>query len=205
MCKGVSVCTELGADPALWSHTSPLWPKPWFPEATEAFSAAYASAEAGDMGTALRYLEQARGPELREWFDIHAQNTGRFRVAHYGRKPQPDPLPELDPLRSVKSFERELFDRDGCQCRYCGTQVFPEALLKRFERMVGPEHFKATGTNATRHGVRMAFSAALDHVDPWSRGGRTDPSNLVTACWPCNYGKAEYTLGELGLEDPRTT
>jgi len=46
--------------------------------------------------------------------------------------------------------------------------------------------------------------ATLDaDVDPHSRGGRTDPSNLVTACWACNYGKSSYTLTELGMEDPR--
>lgn len=203
MCKKKTFCAELGADPAAWSPTSPLWPKTWFPEATTAFNTAYRAADAGDLEAAVRLLEDTRGPELREWFDVHAQNTGRFRAAHFGRQSTPEPVPDLDPLRKPDRFEAELFERDGCRCRYCGTEVFPTRMLKRFEHMVGSEHFKATGTNATRHGVRMAFSAALDHVVPWSRGGRTDPSNLVTACWPCNYGKAEYTLAELGLKDPR--
>jgi hypothetical protein len=34
-------------------------------------------------------------------------------------------------------------------------------------------------------------------------GGLTNAENLVTACWSCNFGKADYTLEEIGLEDPR--
>lgn len=205
MCKGVTVCTELGEDASRWSTSSPLWPKDWFPQATQSFGAAYRAAEEGDLEQALTYLAETRGPELRDWFDVHAQNTGWFRAAHFGREPKPEPMPDLDPLRKPDRYAAEVFERDGLRCRYCGKEVFPTAMLKRFERMVGPENFKTTGNNANRHGVRLAFSAALDHVEPHSRGGRTDPSNLVTACWPCNYGKADYTLAELGLMDPRLT
>lgn len=203
MCTGVPICTELGPDPALWSPTSPLWPKPWFGEATEVFRAAYRAAEEGDLDLALQRLAETRGEELREWFDVHAQNTGGFRVAHFGRQPGLEGARDLDPLRRPNRFEKDLFERDGYRCRYCGTEVFAKPTFVKFEQMVGSDNFKATGTNKTRHGARMAFGATLDHVEPWSRGGRTDPSNLVTACWPCNYGKAEYSLAELGLQDPR--
>lgn len=203
VCKGVPVCTELGTDPTQWSATSPLWPKGWFPKATQSFREAYRVGEAGDLERALAHLADTRGPELRDWYDVHAQNSGNFRVAHFGREPKPKSGLELDALRDPKRFEGELFERDGFRCRYCGTDVFSTAMLKRFERMVGLHNFRATGTNATRHGVAMAFRAVLDHVEPYNRGGRTDPSNLVTSCWPCNYGKAEYTLPELGLRDPR--
>ncbi len=30
----------------------------------------------------------------------------------------------------------------------------------------------------------------------------TNPSNLVTSCGPCNYGKAHYTIEQMGLDDP---
>jgi hypothetical protein len=203
MCKGALTCSELGAEPSQWSRSSPLWPKEWFPQAARSFEAAYRAAEAGDLDQALACLTDSRGPELRDWYDVHAQNAGGFRVAHFGREPKPEPGPPLDPLRKPDRFDAEVFRRDGLRCRYCGTAVFPAAMLKRFERMVGAENFKATGTNTTRHGVAMAFRAILDHVEPWSRGGRTDPSNLVTACWPCNYGKDNFTLSELGLRDPR--
>jgi 5-methylcytosine-specific restriction endonuclease McrA len=203
VCKGVAVCSELGADPALWSPSSPLWPKAWFGEATKAFEVAYQAAEAGELREAVEALERTRGAELREWFDVHAQNTGKFRVAHFGRQPVLADAVDLDPLRRVDRFQKDVFDRDGYSCRYCGTSVFSKPTFQRFEKLVGSDIFRASGDNKTRHGARMAFGATLDHVEPWNRGGRTDPSNLVTACWPCNYGKAEYTLAELGLNDPR--
>ncbi len=43
----------------------------------------------------------------------------------------------------------------------------------------------------------------LDHVIPYARGGGNGPDNLVTACWPCNFGRGSYSLEEVGLADPR--
>jgi hypothetical protein len=37
---------------------------------------------------------------------------------------------------------------------------------------------------------------ACDHVHPRSRGGKNDPSNLVTACKPCNSSKRDRTPEE---------
>jgi 5-methylcytosine-specific restriction endonuclease McrA len=42
-------------------------------------------------------------------------------------------------------------------------------------------------------------SLTLDHVVPASRGGKTEPDNLVTACKPCNNFKADRTPEESGL------
>ena len=35
-----------------------------------------------------------------------------------------------------------------------------------------------------------------DHLIPVSRGGNSDPSNLVTACFTCNRGKRNKTVDE---------
>jgi 5-methylcytosine-specific restriction endonuclease McrA len=35
-----------------------------------------------------------------------------------------------------------------------------------------------------------------------SRGGHTSLENLVTACYPCNFGKDNYTLDQLNLQSP---
>ncbi|WP_371179699.1 HNH endonuclease [Ahrensia sp. 13_GOM-1096m] len=45
----------------------------------------------------------------------------------------------------------------------------------------------------------------FDHVVPHSRGRSNHQENIVVSCAPCNYGKAEYSLDELGLKDPRHT
>lgn len=205
MCRRpAKICTELGPDPATWSPTSSLWPKDWFEASIDAFSEAYRLAQAGKLESAETALATTRASDLNVWYDVHAQNVGRFRQAHFGAE---DPVPThtvLDSSRSVTRFEKALFVRDGYRCRYCETRVVPGSVFKRMQTLLGKEVFDATSrSNSARNGVKLAFSAALDHVVPHSRGGSTDPDNLVTACWPCNYGKAEYTLAELGLNDPR--
>jgi 5-methylcytosine-specific restriction endonuclease McrA len=57
-------------------------------------------------------------------------------------------------------------------------------------------------TNAERPGVYLVYCATLDHVIPHQAGGRTDADNLVTSCWPCNYGKYKYSLEQLGMDSP---
>lgn len=36
----------------------------------------------------------------------------------------------------------------------------------------------------------------VDHIVPRAHGGTDDPSNLVTACAPCNLGKSHYAQGD---------
>lgn len=40
----------------------------------------------------------------------------------------------------------------------------------------------------------------VDHVTPVSKGGSNEVSNLVTACFECNRGKRDKTLGESFIE-----
>lgn len=42
----------------------------------------------------------------------------------------------------------------------------------------------------------------VDHVQPRSRGGRHEWTNVVAACARCNHRKADRTLHELGWELP---
>lgn len=202
MCRGTTTCTELGTDVSTWSTTSPLLPKEWFLEAFEAFQEARTAADEGDVEFALKHLERTRDRDLNEWFDVHAQNSGRFRAMHFGLEPKPDVI-DKDPVKTFASIERELMERDGYTCQYCRMPVLPGSAFTKFRDQVGAGNFPTVGTNAQRHGIKLVFSGTLDHVEPHSRGGRTTPENLVTCCWPCNYGKSEYTLTELGLEDPR--
>lgn len=45
---------------------------------------------------------------------------------------------------------------------------------------------------------RAAASTTIDHVHPLNRGGSNHPHNLVGACGPCNYVKADFMPTELG-------
>lgn len=43
----------------------------------------------------------------------------------------------------------------------------------------------------------------VDHVEPWSKGGRTEMKNLLTACHACNAGKRDTDGVDQALENKR--
>jgi len=46
--------------------------------------------------------------------------------------------------------------------------------------------------------------AQFDHAVPYTRGGSNEMDNLVVTRTPCNFGRMQYTVEEVGLVDPRT-
>lgn len=202
MCKGSNSCPVLGEDPETWDRFAPLRTPDWAGYAFTAFTQAVDAAGVGDLATADALLALTRERELNAWYDLHAQNIGTIRARHFGLEPAPMEVP-LDPVKRFDRYIAAVMERDGYRCRYCGNPILTRADLKRAQAALGADRFPITRANTTTHGIRLVFSGTLDHVEPHSRGGRTDASNLVTACWPCNYGKANYTCAELGIEDPR--
>ena len=64
-----------------------------------------------------------------------------------------------------------ILDRDGLQCALCGK-------------------------SAHKHGVEMH----IDHIMPWSKGGRDYAYNLITLCAGCNHEKSNFLLEEKNIE-----
>ena len=58
-----------------------------------------------------------------------------------------------------EGIKKEVWARDGLCCRYCG---FMSSKSDKFQ---------------------------LDHIHPWSRGGRHSKENMVVACRRCNVAK----------------
>ena len=148
---------------------------------------------------------------LSEYFIEHGQQTfhHRNRVLSVpdpkirfvdGRRPKGD--------RPAKQFEQRVLPLDGYRCRYCGIRVVPYEVFGETERILGREHFRMTDPegrkpkNEQQHGAALAFCAVVDHILPWNLGGDSCLTNLVTACFSCNYGKGDFTLEQLGLDDP---
>src|SRR5207302_543271 len=96
-----------------------------------------------------------------------------------------------------------MFKRDGYRCRYCGVRLFPKYVLVAFQQAVGTDLFPMGKGNRDRHGAAVVFIATYDHVVPCNRGGLNSLENLVTSCWSCQFGKYNWTLQQLGLDDPR--
>ena len=109
----------------------------------------------------------------------------------------------LAPIRMpTAAEEREVFTRDGWRCRWCTTPVIYKSALRRMH-LVFPMAFANGYTDASRHGLVLCSRASLDHVVAHSHGGTNADENLVTACWPCQFGRGNELIDRLGISDPR--
>jgi len=73
------------------------------------------------------------------------------------------------PRRISARLRSRVLIRDNCQCRMCGTSPLKDP----------------------------AITLQVDHILPWSKGGRTVLGNLQTLCAPCNSGKGDLMLRRL--------
>ena len=205
MCRiPASVCTELGPDSSVWPTRSPLPTPEAVRLAATAVKEALNRADAGELERAEDLLNACDQGFIQSWFIVHAQNAHRFRRDAF----HPQPIPAIPPDQRdrpypSKSVERAIYDRDLGRCVYCGIDVLLADDQKRLHAVVGDNVFAMGRTNLTRSGAMIATRATADHVIPRSQGGKTSADNLVTACWPCQFGKAEFSPRQLGLEDPR--
>ena len=107
------------------------------------------------------------------------------------------------PIRQ-KQLE-ELFIRDGWQCRYCSNPVGGNRKhFKKFAKQIDMPELIHGSTDESRHGIYLMMMASYDHVVPVNSGGSNETQNLVTACWPCQFGKYRFTLEELGIDAPQS-
>lgn len=202
MCRGSSTCSEL-RNPTEWSRQAPLMPPAWLPTQLDLFVQAAHLVSEGDVQGARERLRIVRNNDLETWYIEHGQCSGKFRRGHFGL---PKPIKSAhgsDPVAAPTAFEKAVFARDGYLCRYCGLRLVPKPVFQAFAKAVGSESFPLGSTNPGRHGLYLNFCAIADHIMPHNLGGRTNMDNLVTACWSCNYGKAGWTVDEIGIDDPR--
>jgi 5-methylcytosine-specific restriction endonuclease McrA len=112
-------------------------------------------------------------------------------------KPEQCQPPRM-PSPAVKS---EVLRRDGYHCRFCGITVIRKEIREQIRKLY-PD-LKVWGRrNADQHAALQAMWLQYDHLLPHSRGGTNDPANVVITCAPCNYGRMQHTLEEVGLLDP---
>ena len=71
----------------------------------------------------------------------------------------------LSPRTINARLRARVLIRDNCQCRMCGTSPLKDPTV----------------------------TLQVDHIVPWSKGGRTVPGNLQTLCARCNVGKSDFT------------
>lgn len=98
-----------------------------------------------------------------------------------------------------RAVQGRVFRRDHFACRYCGGWLMPAPLMELIGEIYPDAFpFHPNWKGGQTHPAFLSRSAVIDHVVPGSAGGDwTDLENLVTACWPCNARKADFTLEQL--------
>lgn len=147
---------------------------------------------------------------------LRSLDSEKLRQHYYSSWPEYDRLNSLA-VRSLREYPRfrsteermpskgtvkAIFERDSWSCRWCNSPVIDAQALKKVSSLF-PDVLQRGPTNDLKHGLILAASVSLDHVRPHSFGGGNDYSNLVTSCWPCQFGRGNDLIERLGLGDPR--
>jgi 5-methylcytosine-specific restriction endonuclease McrA len=180
--------------------------RPAIPEieiAANQLEEAVAAHLAGDSARADLLIRASNTPVIRDWVE---SIWGRY--SPYNRLHLVDDTPILPKDARVKqrmpssSQKLELLARDGFRCRFCGIPVVRGEVRKKLHSLY-PDALPWGTTNASQHAGFQAMWAQFDHVVPHSRGGDNELLNIVVTCGPCNFGRMQHTLKEVGLSDPR--
>lgn len=102
-----------------------------------------------------------------------------------------------------RSVERAIYQRDGYRCRFCGCPIVLGAARSAMRALI-PDAIPWGRTTKDQHGAFFALTATLDHLVPHAKGGTNETDNLLTTCWPCNFGRGDALIEEIGLLDPRS-
>lgn len=143
-----------------------------------------------DIVELWNYMQLVSGPSSLE---IH-----RFRQVPGA----PQQSKNRDKLRMPSArVEQSIYERDGWHCRFCGCPVISKKVRKELGQLF-PEAARWGRVNTQKHFGLAALESTLDHLLPHSRGGDNSLENLITACGPCQFGRGNSTLEEVGLTNP---
>lgn len=178
-----------------------LAPIPDIDACADLLSAAADAILSNDLAMAKTLVLKADMPAICEYTlriigsidpEIHFQslNPPQTTIAKVARRMPP------------RRVEQSIYLRDGWRCRYCASRVISRKARSRLNFFL-PVEARWGRSNRARHCGLFLLSASLDHVLPHSRGGSNQEENLVTACTACQFGRNQWTLEEVGFEDPR--
>jgi len=154
----------------------------------------------GNPVIAEELFRLANDPKVWKWTDsIWGKNSQYVSVV---KQVSLHVSPKAKARMPSMSQKKELHERDGYHCRFCGIPVI-RAEIRKYLHKIYPISVPWGSSNASQHAAFQCMWAQYDHVVPHSSGGTNDLANLIVTCAACNFGKMEYTLEQLGLLDPR--
>lgn len=180
-------------------------PIPEIFEAAQLLSAAATAHRAGLRDQAEEFIRLADNPRIAEWTESLWGRGGPWTQPPLAVSNPPPYLRKKDrpmPRMPTPAQKAQLLARDGHHCRFCGIPLIRAEVRKRFTKAY-PDAARWDRTNPSQHAAFQAMWLQYDHVLPNARGGTSELSNLVITCAPCNFGRTELTLEEVGLLDPR--
>ena len=151
-----------------------------------------------------KLILQADKCEIFNWSETlwgpKEQSIHRYRT-------DPEKPPTVTKEKRAPSYipsvvRREVIDRDGYICRFCGIPVIHQKVLIVLRKAYSDELRWGPG-NVYRHTAFQAMDLDFNHIVPRSLGGKNTTDNLVVTCAPCNCARGNHTLAEMGLMDPR--
>ncbi len=186
-------------------------PIPEIFESAELLSRAANAHLAGETSVAGGLIKEADKPAIRDWIESLWGPKSKYPEKVHFRRIREVPLA----MAAIPTFERvksrgptleialALIDRFGWNCAYCGIPLI-DRRARNLLTAAYPDALRWGRTNDSKHTAFMCMDNEFDHVVPHSRGGSNEIENLVTCCAPCNCGKENWTLDQLGLIDPRS-
>lgn len=179
-----------------------LYPIPEISIAADLLKLAADSLLSNDIDKAGKYIVEADMPIIGDYYEAI---TGKINpVIHWQVSISTDLVPatKRDKTRRPNAKEElEIFERDGWKCRYCGCRVISKKAKDVFTKIFPKEAYWGRKWSE-KHNALKTLMVSLDHILPHSRGGNNNPLNLVTSCVPCQFGRNNWTLEEVGFNDP---
>ncbi len=179
-------------------------PIPEIERAAALLSAAAEAHLAGDRPRAAYLLLESNLPAVRAWTESLWGKRNLYVPGPKKRGPRAILLKDSrsSTRNATSQLKKTLIARDGYRCRFCGIPVIRHEVRDRVRKLY-PDVPLWGRFNSQQHAGFQALWLQYDHVVPHSRGGTTDLNNMVITCGPCNFGRMEFTLEEVGLLDPR--
>jgi hypothetical protein len=180
-------------------------PIPEIADAARYLDAAVSAHLAGRSDLAEELIRLADLPAISEWTES-LWGAGSPYVKYRPVSDAPPCIPKEQRLKArmpTSAEKRDLHQRDGYHCRFCGISVIRMEVCVRIRKKY-PQALRWGRRNVEQHAAFQAMWAQYDHLLPHARGGNDDLENIVVTCAPCNFGRMNFTLEEVGLIDPRT-
>jgi hypothetical protein len=158
----------------------------------------------GRRADAESLIRRADMPAIAEWTE---SIWGKTSPEIHWRLEQDSPLPCLGnaerplPRMPNRETERRIVMRDGYHCRFCNIPVIPVEVRRKLVQLY-PRAARWGRRNSEQHAALQCMWLQFDHIVPNQRGGESSFENIVVTCAPCNFGRMENTIEEMGLLHP---